>query len=497
LTSVLLATLEQVNERWSLLQQLRGKPFQGRNHPGVNPDYTTAGFPLSENGFACLRTGNPNHVASGEKGGQFTSGSGGGGGSPGKHGKHWAKRQRRKQKRLTQLKAKAHTDLAKVRQKQRGERHKLREKHRSSKTSTAQRRSETKSLREKHQGERQKVVSDLKKEVKADTGKAVEAVQKPKLTDREKKGKPKELSEKAALAQKHMSITDKRIQDYTKANENVFANRVGGKSFPDNDPIDVHVPGGGVGGKDAGIELKTLTHGKNDKITMSSSALGRKDAWEKSNKSQMHTVALDHRDRFAAGENAALHSGHEIYYKRGVGSFRIGSMHKVANEAELRTLMKTPYDKLPKAAQGPVRQVKRSMAQYISTEDMEMDQVATNQGWADFCDWARSAKNAPELEHLASKGWANDFLALQEQIEEALEYDPPDEDVIDVAREIVRFAKIHDGAEMIAVSNGMTPDDSEAGKIEADNAKKERALLADAETLLSEVRIALGETASQ
>ena len=179
-----------------------------------------------------------------------------------------------------------------------------------------------------------------------------------KLTDREKKGKPKVLSAKAALAQKHMALTDRTVQNYTKANEHVFANHINGKSFPDNDPIDIQVQRGGVKGTNAGIELKTLTHGKNDKITMSGGALGRKDQWEKENKSQMHTVALDHRDRFEGGKNASLHSGHEIYYKRGIGSFRIGSMYKVKDVNELRTLMKTPYKQLPKAAQGPIRKVR-------------------------------------------------------------------------------------------------------------------------------------------
>jgi hypothetical protein len=298
--------------------------------------------------------GNPNHVGSGPKGGQFTSGSGGGGVGGKPHGKHFAERQRRKAK----LKAKQ----KEVVKKHTGERKEKRQQHMAS-LKAAKNPKERAKLREKYRGDHEKTVTTHAAERKAVSTETRESTHSPtekaKL-DRLKKGKPEEYkSEKARRAAENQSITDKSTQDYTKANENTFANRIGGKSFPDNDPIDIHVPGGGVGGKDAGIELKTLTHGKNDKITMSSGALERKDAWESESKTQMHTVALDHRDRFGEGKNASLYSGHEIYYKRGVGSFRISSMYKVKDEAELKLLLKTPYDKLPKAAQGPVRGVKK------------------------------------------------------------------------------------------------------------------------------------------
>ena len=295
--------------------------------------------------------GNPNHKGSGEGGGQFTSGSGGGGSAAKPHGKHFAKRQRRKAK----LKAKQKQVVAK----HAGEKKEKRQQHLAS-LKSAKTPKERVSIREKYKGDRQKTAAihaSERKAVSTETRASTHSPTEKAKLDRLKKGKPEEYkSEKARRAAENQSLTDKSIQDYTKANEHVFANRVGGKSFPDNDPIDVHVAGGGVGGTDAGIELKTLTHGKNDKITMSSAALGRKDKWEAENKSQMHTVALDHRDKTG---NASLHSGHEIYYKRGVGSFRIGSMYKCKDMAELRVLLKTPYDKLPKAAQGPIRGIKK------------------------------------------------------------------------------------------------------------------------------------------
>jgi hypothetical protein len=248
------------------------------------------------------KAGNPNHVPSGEHGGEFTSGSGGG--AAGNHGhapgKHHAKNQRKKAKKhLTSGKPGGGGGKG------------------------------------------------------ATSGHKMTAKEK---ADRIKKGKPLTgLSVKAARAQKNAVKTDKTVQDYTKANEHVFAKRMGGESFPDTEPADVHLQ---IGGKTHGLELKTLTHGKNDKITMSKSAIARKVAWEKVEGTMMNTVALDHRDVFAGGKNAALHSGHEIYYMRGVGSPRIKNMYKVKDEAELHKLLRTPYDKLPPAAQGPIRGTK-------------------------------------------------------------------------------------------------------------------------------------------
>jgi hypothetical protein len=168
--------------------------------------------------------------------------------------------------------------------------------------------------------------------------------------DRLKKGKPLTgLSEKAKRAQASQAKTDGEVQTYTKANEDRLAQRLGGKSYPDNGPTDVESQ---IGNKTRGTELKTLVHGKNDKVTMKKDALARKYAWEKENHSKMETVILDHRDRFAGGKNAAHYSGHEIYYKRGLGSLRISSMHKVKDDAELKQLQATPYHKLPAAAQG-------------------------------------------------------------------------------------------------------------------------------------------------
>jgi hypothetical protein len=94
-------------------------------------------------------------------------------------------------------------------------------------------------------------------------------------------------------------------------------NAVGGVSSPNNKPFDVMTRDG----KHA-IEVKTLVDQKNDKITMSSRALGRKNAYAYKFGVSPHTVVLDMRGS-KDGQPVA------VYHKSGVGSFRIGSMTPV------------------------------------------------------------------------------------------------------------------------------------------------------------------------
>jgi hypothetical protein len=71
----------------------------------------------------------------------------------------------------------------------------------------------------------------------------------------------------------------------------------------------------------------------NNKITMNKYAQVRKIEWEIANKAIFHTIV-------------ETRSG-TIYYRRGVGSFRVGGMYKVKDVNELKSLLGTPDDKLP------------------------------------------------------------------------------------------------------------------------------------------------------
>lgn len=76
------------------------------------------------------------------------------------------------------------------------------------------------------------------------------------------------------------------------------------------------------------VEIKTLMDNKNDKITMHKDSLARKIAWAMKYKAEAHTVVLDRRGNKI-----------KLYYRRGVGSFRLSSLLPVRNKFQLRDLI--------------------------------------------------------------------------------------------------------------------------------------------------------------
>lgn len=113
------------------------------------------------------------------------------------------------------------------------------------------------------------------------------------------------------------------------------------------------------------------------------------------------------------------------------------------------------------------------MSQYVTDENHEGVQVASNLGWHDFCDWALrfDAAEFPWLTHLAREGYANEATDLADEIERAADQDPPDEDTEDVAAGLVEWLRTVPDAEIILVNNGITSNDvvgdgEEAGQAE-------------------------------
>jgi hypothetical protein len=106
-----------------------------------------------------------------------------------------------------------------------------------------------------------------------------------------------------------------------------------------------------------GLELKTMVDNKANKITMKRSAMENKAKWERKNKAPIHTVVLDDSAVFNA-KGAGKHdlSKRRIFYRRGYGSFRVGTMHEVKDMAELKELMAMDEKSLPPAAQRPAGQ---------------------------------------------------------------------------------------------------------------------------------------------
>jgi hypothetical protein len=167
----------------------------------------------------------------------------------------------------------------------------------------------------------------------------------------------KPLSDKAARARQFHKLVDKDIQRYAEEhNEPKFAKAIGGVSFPNGEPIDVAVAD--KSGRVAhGIELKTMVDNGNNKITMKRDAMERKAKWERKNKAPIHTVVIDDSAVFNAnGPGQHDPSKRRIFYRRGYGSFRVGTMHEVKSVKELKTLMDLPNDSLPEPARRPAGQ---------------------------------------------------------------------------------------------------------------------------------------------
>lgn len=101
------------------------------------------------------------------------------------------------------------------------------------------------------------------------------------------------------------------------------------------------------------------------------------------------------------------------------------------------------------------------MSQYVSTEEEELVQVASNLGWSEFCEWVDGTEvdDYPGLHHLRKFGYDNDPDELLADLEHAIEQADPPGDVESVAYGLVDFLHEHQDAEIILVGGGMTSDE--------------------------------------
>ena len=132
-------------------------------------------------------------------------------------------------------------------------------------------------------------------------------------------------SDKVMRAQAAYVSANSEEQKMADEQERIVSTALGMPRTPDNKEFDLlsgHV----------GIELKTMVKQKNDKVTMSKSALARKTESIASRGSEFraYTVVADKR------------GGATRYYVReGVGSFRLGTMTQVSLQ-ELRNIVRRP-----------------------------------------------------------------------------------------------------------------------------------------------------------
>ncbi len=79
------------------------------------------------------------------------------------------------------------------------------------------------------------------------------------------------------------------------------------------------------------FEVKTLIVQRGaGAIHMSAAAVRRKDRWSERYAAPFHTVAFDDR-------RGQKHSGHRLYYRRGVGSAKLADMQRAADFGDLLT----------------------------------------------------------------------------------------------------------------------------------------------------------------
>jgi len=118
--------------------------------------------------------------------------------------------------------------------------------------------------------------------------------------------------------------TGQHEQAIADRSEAVLSQAIGVPRTPNNQAFDLE-------NDDVGIEVKTLVNGKNEKITMSKTALARKLGALDGRKG--YTVVVDRRSGGLTGQAT-------YYYREGFGSFRLGSMTKTTL-SELRSIVKS------------------------------------------------------------------------------------------------------------------------------------------------------------
>lgn len=111
---------------------------------------------------------------------------------------------------------------------------------------------------------------------------------------------------------------DRLVHQKADFGESLVREAIGGVRTANDMPFDVLTPDG-----NHAIEVKTMINNSNDKITMRASALSRKMSWAIRNKAMPHTVVLDMRNGVSYPT--------AVYYRPGVGSFRVSSMKLLSN----------------------------------------------------------------------------------------------------------------------------------------------------------------------
>jgi len=96
----------------------------------------------------------------------------------------------------------------------------------------------------------------------------------------------------------------------------------------------------------------------------------------------------------------------------------------------------------------------------VSLDQDEPIQLASNQGYYDYCDWVESLdpEEYPKLAYLNEEGVNQPAGAVADELEKALESDPPDETVESTAKGLVAFIRKGDPDAAIVIGQGFAGD---------------------------------------
>jgi hypothetical protein len=142
---------------------------------------------------------------------------------------------------------------------------------------------------------------------------------------------PKKDSIKSARAKASYNPASKAKQDASEDWEVKAAKELGLVKSGDNLPMDLTSKDGKTV-----IEWKVVHDAKESRVNMRPDSRQRKEQQISAKKQTAYTVIVDNRDKFEGGAHKSKFSGHNIYFKKGVGAFAFNTMDKASSLGDLK-----------------------------------------------------------------------------------------------------------------------------------------------------------------
>lgn len=96
------------------------------------------------------------------------------------------------------------------------------------------------------------------------------------------------------------------------------------------------------------------------------------------------------------------------------------------------------------------------MSVYISINEEDPSEVASNSGWSQFIEWAQSLDDADEILQLAEHGVSENLDDLADELKLAVEESKPIDDVLPIVEMILELIEDEDPDSVAVVNSGIT-----------------------------------------